>query len=417
MDISLIDACLDFTRRRKKSLVLLSAVGFSAYGCYKLYHDPSVAQKRRRLVKLLGALVSVAESVSTSAESISLVSRDLSDFLCSDSDEVPTSLRQLSKIARSEEFAASMVRITEALTVGVLRGYNSATKADVDVRAATLQTNSSFSDRVLEKVFSPAGSGFASVVVGSFARNLVNGFVTEGPSGGNSPVGSDSSSKWVNVVCSDKCRDLIADCIQLFVSTAVAVYLDKTMNINTYDELFSGMTNPKHESKVKDMLVSVCSGAVGTLVKTSHQVLTCPDSNLSSNISNSKSPSFAWDAQGEKSSKTSVELKDKYSLEEGKDGGWVDKVSTTLAVPSNRMFLLDVTGKVTFESVKSFLEFFTWKLSDGLRRSVNAVHGEVAGRGLEVMRYAGAKSVVIATICFALCLHVLLGTRVLARGS
>ena len=33
----------------------------------------------------------------------------------------------------------------------------------------------------------------------------------------------------------------------------VTVYLDKTMDTNTYDEILSGLTNPKHEEKARNL--------------------------------------------------------------------------------------------------------------------------------------------------------------------
>ncbi|KAA8537870.1 hypothetical protein F0562_027550 [Nyssa sinensis] len=387
MELQLVKKGLNFSQRKKKWLILFAVFGFSSY------------------------------------ETIGVVSGDLKEFLQSDSDQIPTSMKQLSKIARSEEFSESLIRVTETLTVGILRGYHIETGNRIEEGA-----NSSFSDRVMDKLLSAAGTGFVSIVVGSFARNLILAFYSnsqshEGLNGDNqvgaSHVGSDSSSlhKWVNVACSDKCKVVIADCIQTFVSTAVAVYLDKTMDINFYDEMFSGLTNPKHQTKVRDILVSVCNGAVETLVRTSHQVLTTSKSNSDESsiscsiVDQSEAPSRIRDeVSDQRASASKLKEKSTYKIQ---DCGWVSTVSSTFAVPSNRRFVFDVTGRVTFETIRSLVEFFLWKISDGLKRSLNVIHEEVIDRGLEVIRYVGAKSSVIVTICLALYLHVLGGTRAL----
>lgn len=400
MDLQLIKQGFNFSRRRKRYLIALALFGISTYGAYKIYHLPSVTRKRKRLFKLIEALLSIAETVSDSAESVGIVSKDLKEFLESDSDQIPNSLKQLSKIARSEEFSQSVIRVTEAMTVGVLRGYG-LEMGNESGEGSKL----SFSDGVMEKLTSSAGTGFVSVVVGSFARNLVLGFFSNGELN-NGLTGEG----WINVVSSEKCKVLIADCIQTFVSTSVAVFLDRTMDVNMYDEIFAGLTNPKHQTKVRDFMVSVCNGAVETLVKTSHQVLTTPKSEWESSSSNS----FSNFDHSRNPSRMREEFQ---STPNGiHNSGWVNTVTSTLAVPTNRRFVLDMTGRVTFETIRSLVEFLLWKISEGMKRSVGVVHEEVVERGLQVVTYVGAKSSVIVTICLALYLHIMGGTRVLVAA-
>uniref|UniRef100_A0A1D1YGQ7 Protein PHLOEM PROTEIN 2-LIKE A10 n=1 Tax=Anthurium amnicola TaxID=1678845 RepID=A0A1D1YGQ7_9ARAE len=406
MALPLARAALDFSRRRRRWLLFLAAAGATGYGAYRVYHLPAVAEKRRRLASLLRALVSLAEAFSASAETVGLVSDDLNRFLRGDSDEVPPTLRQLSKIAMSDEFAGSVSRASEALTAGVLRGV-----AASDSGSPASGADSAVAERLLDKLFSTAGSGFASVVVGSFARNLVMAFyAAQGEEA--SAVDPDAAPvpAWVHLVCGDKFRQLIGDCIQLFVGTAVAVYLEKTMDLNTFDEMFSGLTNPKHEVKVRETLATVFNGAVETLVRTSHQVLTAPPP--------SSTPSTDREEDIEVEEEPSVKhiRKSSFDVATVKDNGpgWVDMVSSTLAVPGNRSFVLDLTGRVTSESVRSFLDFVLWNLSTSAKRGVKVVRGEIVERGLEVVRFATAKSMVAATVCLALCLHLLSETRVLA---
>ncbi|XP_010475876.1 PREDICTED: protein PHLOEM PROTEIN 2-LIKE A10-like isoform X2 [Camelina sativa] len=391
------------SQRRRKWLILMAISGVSGYGVYKVYHLPSVARKRKRLFKILGAFVSVAELISDSAETVSIVTRDLKAFLSSDSDDIPNSLKQIAKITRSNEFTDSVSRVSQALTIGVFRGY-SLESASVGDDSGIVKSESSVVDRVIDKVFSKAGSGFVSVVVGSFAKNLILGFYSDELVTGVKCKGSDSSEtppKWVSLLCDDKCRELLADCIQRFTSTAVAVYLDKTMDINTYDQIFEGLTNPKHQDSVKDVLVSVCNNALETLVRTSHEVFT-----------SSKSSNVIEEIDGD-DLKSNGSSRSKMVSESGDDGiksnGWAETISTTLAVPSNRRFMFDVTGRVTLETTRSIMAFIMLKTFQGFRKSINVVNEEVTDRGRQVVGYVGAKSSVIITVCLALYLHVISG--------
>ncbi|KAM3363373.1 hypothetical protein BC332_05639 [Capsicum chinense] len=411
-DLKLLRKGLDYTRRNRNWVVALGALGVTGYGAYRAYCSPSMVRKRERFLKLIGAFVSLAEMVSDSADVIGIVSKDLKEFIASDSDEIPRSLKQISKIAKSDEFSQAVVKVTSAMTVGVVRGYHQETAKNGVPGAA----NSGLLDQVLDKLFTDAGSGFASVIVGSFARNLVLAFYSERK--GNAIVHSDieySVPGWIDVLCQDKCRELIGSCVQLIVSTAVAVYLDRTMNVNTYNEIFSGLTNPKHEAKMRDMLVAICSSAIRTLVKTSHQVLTNSDLDM--------------DTISKKYSSLPLSFKAKKFLEEDQNmyTGWTNKVSSTLAVARNRRLILDLTGKVTFESVRSFLEFLLEKLCECLRRSINVVQEEVGtlrrsvdviqeevvDRSVEACRYVGGKSSTTVSKCLSLCLHILNGPWIL----
>ncbi|KAL8225437.1 hypothetical protein R6Q57_017994 [Mikania cordata] len=160
----------EFTPRNRKWLILLAICGFSSYGVYKVYSSPCVSRKRKKLVKLLVALISILETVSDSSEILGVVSRDLKQLLASDQDQIPNSLKQLSKIAVSDEFSKSLTAISEAATKEVMQGFNKEQKAK----------NSGFKDRVFNKLISESGSGFVSVVVGSFARNIMLGFDSNG---------------------------------------------------------------------------------------------------------------------------------------------------------------------------------------------------------------------------------------------
>nr|BAJ98674.1 predicted protein [Hordeum vulgare subsp. vulgare] len=378
-----MDGLVAFSRRRRRWLLLAALGTASAYGAYKIYHLPAVAARRRRLVRLAAALAAFLDAAASSADAAALVSSDLADFVRSDSDELPRSVAQLAKLAASPEVSTTVSALSQAVAAGVLRGVGSAPGPGSGDKVA-------LSDRLVDKLFSDSGERLASAVAGSFARHLVMAFYSA-----PSPPGEASSSPdWVNVVATGKGHKAISSWVEVLVGTAVGVFIEKTIHINTYEQLFEGLTNPSHDTKVKELLVSVCNGAVETLVKTSHQVISKANSKLDNNGNGNGNSN----GSGPGSSRAGE--------------GWVETVSSTLAVPSNRNLVLDVTGRVTFETVRSFLEFVLWKLHDGARKSGDNVFDS----GLRAVRYMSDKSMVVATICITLCLHVLNGTRFLVTA-
>ncbi|KAM0022374.1 hypothetical protein Hdeb2414_s0023g00627861 [Helianthus debilis subsp. tardiflorus] len=370
MDLNTINKCFNHITKRKKTILLLGALGFTTYGAYKLYNSPSIVNNRKKALKVLTALASVIEFFGESAETLTVISNDLKSFIKSDSDQIPCSLKQVFKITNSDEFVESVITVTTALTVGISRGYH--------VGPEKAHLGPSFPDRALDKLFSPAGTGFAAVVVGSFSRNMVMGLYAVNNADRGVGTGSgDPGLNWVDVVCDDKFRKLIGDCIQQFVTTMVSVYLDKTMDINTYDEILASLTDPKHEEQVRSLMSLICNGAVETFVRTSHQVLTNSNSNSNANANATSS----------------------YLIRQG--SSTISKVFERKELVLSKLKTKDVLGltrRVTLATVKSFLGFMLSRVSEGMKT-----------RFLEAYRYLNAKSLVVMTVWISMYLHMISG--------
>lgn len=353
---------LGSSRRGWRSrLLLAAAAGVSAYGAYKFYHLPTVARRRRELARLAGALISVADAASSTAEAISLVSSDLSHFLLSGSAEVPASLWQIAKLARSSEFSAAISSASEALTAGIVRGLRS---AEVTAgKAESLEPESrigsaTFLECFLDKFFSSAPSGFAAEVTESFARELSSSLISSTDLGRRSD--ESSAPKWVAMLRDDKnCKELAEHFVERIVGAAAAAYLDRRTKTNAVEDLFTALTNPKHEAKMKDVLVAVGNGAVATLVRTWHTA--------------------------------------------SSDHG-------TTPLEDNRRLL----HRVAMESTRSLVP---WKVFDAASRGVHVIREEVMERGQQVLRYASAKTMVIMAVCLALCMENSIGTKVHDAGT
>ncbi|KMZ65020.1 hypothetical protein ZOSMA_33G00500 [Zostera marina] len=315
---------------------------------------------------LFQSLIHVPTAISSTTEVLALLSNDLNRYLQSTSDELPTSLKQLSKIHTSPEFSNLVTRISESFTSGIIRGIRNSLPSGSNLL--------SFPDQVIGRILSDEGMVFGSTLAGSFGRGLVHGFYSDD---GSSENRVPSLPWWLELVGTDRFQKLIENCVVTFVRTGVEVYLEKTIDINMYDEFFTGLANPNHADKMKDLLVDVCNNAIETIVRTSHLILTRPGLGSESSM----------DAE----------------LTQGSSN-----VSTNLSfdVQSNRRFVLDMTGKTVFQIVRAFLDFAAQKVFENGKRGAKVVQGEVMESGKEVLRFVSARSAIIFTICLVICLHI-----------
>ncbi|KAL5197130.1 hypothetical protein ABZP36_000642 [Zizania latifolia] len=177
-------------------------------------------------------------------------------------------VQPLSKLYLCPEAFASAPVLSGALAAGLFRGY----AAGSDPASGDEFT---FSDRLLDSLSSPSGERLAS----ADGSDLVLAFYSA-PSG---PSAGTSSPSWVDVATTGRCRRAIRSWVEVFTATAVSVFIDKTIHINTYDQLFAAATNPSYGARLQQLRVALCNASVETLVKTSHSVLSNPNTNAIGN--------------------------------------------------------------------------------------------------------------------------------------
>lgn len=413
-------------RKRRSWLLAIAAMAGTGYGFYRFCRSSLIATKKYELLALLNSLVTISEAASASAQTVSLLSNDVKTFLKSDSDEIPTSLKQLFKLVQCREVNETLTTVSSAMATGVFQGLSGEEGNSAGPGVA---------ERVMDKFFTAAGTGFVSVVVGNFARNLVVSFFEhyQNLKSLNLNLSSRTSGEWgfVDVLCRGEIRVLIAECIRSFVSTAVAVYLDKTMHINMYDEICAGLTNPKHEAQMKGILITVFNGLVETFVRTSCDVLINGSFEGKENSCHSDgetdtqhvsdnykadcvlSDPLRIEVCGVDLEQTTLEIRDLNSGVSSAKHTWIDKISYTLSIPSNRKLLIDVSGKVTVEASRSFFEFVLYKFSEFFTVTLPIACHDALHRLIEIVRYVGAKSIVVATVCLAICFHAFTGVNIL----
>ena len=186
------------------------------------------------------------------------LAEDLREFVVR-GGEVPESAKQVLRLASSEE------------VVGLLRGV----VAPGDGGGAATGGGTAGPgpiDIIAEKLLTPQGTGFVSTVVGTVAREAIEGYMArvdlqQGGAGGAS--GSSAADILLDVAASEHGRDFLLTSMTALVSKSVGVYLDKTIHINPYEQMLESAAKPEHGEALRLTCGHITEVAVRTWVQES----------------------------------------------------------------------------------------------------------------------------------------------------
>ncbi|XP_024525965.1 protein PHLOEM PROTEIN 2-LIKE A10 [Selaginella moellendorffii] len=461
---------VDLLHRRKKAFLIAAALAAGGYASYSYYRSESFQRRKRQVILILDGLGKLLQAAASAADSASLISGDLKDFLESSNEEgeVPRSIRQLLKILRCPELQDLVAVTTSSVCKVIMAGTSpedtSPSRAhheksldrnnlvmyrdrlqfraessdgwrreryeNFEVKRTVPGSSSKpsrtmrhegLSEKLLNKLFSDPGKGFASAIVGSAVRNLVvcyfeemerkaelenesapeifelgaNGIVRTHGRLSEDP-GEWKPAKLLDLACSTKGKALLAECIQIVVEATVSTYLDKTQEVNMFEEMVEAVTKPVHRVPAQEMIVSVCNGAVDTFVRTSYEVLS--ESSKQTTRLDMTPVSF--------NSSEAVS-----ALQQG-PGNYLEKIFGALTIPSNRMLVMDLAGKVTAEAVRSFFGLVIAVSAPYVRSSRDVVHSKAAVVRTRFSQDAATKVLVLVTVCLAVFLHIFVNTSI-----
>lgn len=132
--------------RRKRQLAIACAVGVGAYAGYKAYRSQSFTSTQQYMKKFTDVMNSCTEVSSETLDTLKLVGKDVRQFLASDGNDVPQTLKQLTKLLQSSEVQAAIKSTVSSAVEGASASVGS-------------QIPEGFAADLVEKVISAPSEG------------------------------------------------------------------------------------------------------------------------------------------------------------------------------------------------------------------------------------------------------------------
>ncbi len=236
--------------------------------------DGKSPEPQGRLAKLLRTLSDVTQALGSLSSTSALVLTDLREFLASDQDELPRSLRQLNKLLQSQEIQSTL----HASAATLLRAaQGSAAAASSSSSGDSQQQGPTALQQVIDAVLSDRGRTLVGMAVGLATKNATATFCEflERMQQGSGVGGGAAAASWagegsaeqqqqreqqqlsaagsgapsalasaVQVLSSEQGERLISLLITKSIRTAVSTYMDATMGYNYYEDMVASIAKP-----------------------------------------------------------------------------------------------------------------------------------------------------------------------------
>jgi len=112
-------------------------------------------------------------------------------------------------------------------------------------------------DKILDALLSDRGHSLVSVAVSMAAKNMVSSYVettartAAATHGDDGTPQQDSTDKMFSFLSTSEGQQLAVMAVAAFASNGMRVYMDKSLEVNFYEDLFSSMAKPHHLEAVK----------------------------------------------------------------------------------------------------------------------------------------------------------------------
>lgn len=261
--------------RGRRYALLGGAAVLAGALAYKAYSSDALGRGRSALERVRAAVRQYVDALATGADVASALLRDLQAFLASDSNELPPSLRQLARLLQSQEATATAAATAAAVYTGISgavagasRNGNSGKDGTADGQQAQRGGGDAF-DRVLAAVLSDRGQSLVGLAVSMGAKGMVAAYVeasaraAAAAADAGRPPRPDPADRALDFLSTSRGQQLAVLAVAAAAGSGTRAYMETTLGVNLYEDLFESMAKPRHLDAVKQCMGSFARELVG----------------------------------------------------------------------------------------------------------------------------------------------------------